>query len=874
MRQMIHPLVVCGWLLLLALGAHAGEDPRAIENRRWGDEFGAPIGCDSRLGDAVYGPDGEIYLAGVFRACGGVEANYIVRYEPATGTWTPLGSGGGNGLNGSVSSLLLVDRVLYVTGSFSEANFGDSISANRVAKFDLDTWEWSALGSGAGNGLDSYVYEVVMAVDGGIYFGGEFTQANVGEPVAVNGIARWDPDHGVWSALPGSDVIGTVVYTLHPHGDRLLVSSFGGNVYSYGGGNDWVLLGPGGPDGSAWSIATHGDDIYVGGFFDNVSRSDGVRIPAGGVAKWSSADGDWHALGGGLWQFATNLGAVYDLSIVGERLYVAGAFNYARNSAPVWARGIALWQIGTGQWETVDGHDQTGPVYPTNSYPTVTNVVAENEKLIICGYFDRIEHRNGITNAINLVFYDAKLDVWSTPASVAAHGVWPGGVYGMTTLGGDLYIGGAFAGVSNVYAKAAASWNGQQWRQLSIAPIDDERDVIDELNVFDGKLVVGGTFRNLSSSTVQIDSNVELWDPLTGSSELIGTFVEATIGQGRIWDIAVSGDELYVAGYFSNVTDQHGTIEVNHVARWNRLTRRWSSLGSDGGNGAIGIVSVLHANDDNLFVGGTISYVNAGPAQLLVNNVARWDGQQWHALTSPQGEGTGRAVNAMKADDRYLYVGGDFDSVANGQVPAVRIARWRLDGSAWEPVANGLGADSGDLVGDIVIEGDWVYAGGHFQHATDGTQILGHIARWKPGDSLWSPIGSGLEPPLSGRVRKMVVQGDQLFVAGSFRLAGPNSSTGIARYQLRGALDLNIAGRGSGRVISAPAGIHCTSNCVAQFEWDQDITLTAQPAASSSFAGWSGNCTGAGACVVRFDRARFVQATFDTEADLFANDFE
>jgi hypothetical protein len=43
---------------------------------------------------------------------------------------------------------------------------------------------------------------------------------------------------------------------------------------------------------------------------------------------------------------------------------------------------------------------------------------------------------------------------------------------------------------------------------------------------------------------------------------------------------------------------------------------------------------------------------------------------------------------------------------------------------------------------------------------------------------------------------------------------------------------------------------------------------------ATHFAGWSGDCSGTGPCVVDFDRARFVGANFETQADLFANDFE
>ncbi len=56
------------------------------------------------------------------------------------------------------------------------------------------------------------------------------------------------------------------------------------------------------------------------------------------------------------------------------------------------------------------------------------------------------------------------------------------------------------------------------------------------------------------------------------------------------------------------------------------------------------------------------------------------------------------------------------------------------------------------------------------------------------------------------------------------------------------------AGTGSGTVTSAPAGVDCGSTCSAQFADGASVTLTAVAAAGSTFAGWSGACSGTGTC--------------------------
>jgi len=71
-------------------------------------------------------------------------------------------------------------------------------------------------------------------------------------------------------------------------------------------------------------------------------------------------------------------------------------------------------------------------------------------------------------------------------------------------------------------------------------------------------------------------------------------------------------------------------------------------------------------------------------------------------------------------------------------------------------------------------------------------------------------------------------------------------------------------GAGSGLVVSSPAGINCGADCTESYLYGTTVTLTASPAAGSSFAGWTGACTGsASACVVTMTAARSVTAAFN-----------
>jgi uncharacterized repeat protein (TIGR02543 family) len=79
---------------------------------------------------------------------------------------------------------------------------------------------------------------------------------------------------------------------------------------------------------------------------------------------------------------------------------------------------------------------------------------------------------------------------------------------------------------------------------------------------------------------------------------------------------------------------------------------------------------------------------------------------------------------------------------------------------------------------------------------------------------------------------------------------------------LTAALTVSKTGTGTGTVTSAPTGVSCGTDCSESYPLNTGVALTATPAAGSTFAGWSGACTGTGSCSVSMTQARTVTATF------------
>lgn len=88
----------------------------------------------------------------------------------------------------------------------------------------------------------------------------------------------------------------------------------------------------------------------------------------------------------------------------------------------------------------------------------------------------------------------------------------------------------------------------------------------------------------------------------------------------------------------------------------------------------------------------------------------------------------------------------------------------------------------------------------------------------------------------------------------------------IATFSQASQATLSIAkaGTGTGTVVRSGGAINCGSTCSENLPLGSTITLTANPAAGSVFAGWGGGtCTGTGACAFSLTGSTTVIATFN-----------
>ena len=136
----------------------------------------------------------EVVVGGLFTSAGGVSANGVARFDPLSNTWSRLGTGNIYGVGvGVVSALAVFRGEVYVGGSFFTVG---NVTMNRIARFNPATNTWSALGTGGGNGVGGVTNPIVSAlavIGNDLYIGGFFTEVNTGtSPIVSRYIARWN----------------------------------------------------------------------------------------------------------------------------------------------------------------------------------------------------------------------------------------------------------------------------------------------------------------------------------------------------------------------------------------------------------------------------------------------------------------------------------------------------------------------------------------------------------------------------------------------------------------------------------------------------------------------------------------------------------
>lgn len=192
--------------------------------------------------------------------------------------------------------------------------------------------------------------------------------------------------------------------------------------------------------------------------------------------------------------------------------------------------------------------------------------------------------------------------------------------------------------------------------------------------------------------------------------------------------------------------------------------------------GVNGVVYSICIDGGDAYVGGTFSKAGG----ITANHIAKYDGSAWYPLGAGLG-GTFEAVWAIKKFGTSVYA-----------TSTTTVGKW--DGNTWTII----GTVSGQIQSNLLVVGLDVdasgnlYAVGSFQYI-NGVLVNG-VAKWN--GTVWSPLGSGVNPATSPGPTVVAVSGSNVYVGGGISSIGGITVSSIAMWN--GSVWSNVGGGVSG----------------------------------------------------------------------------
>jgi hypothetical protein len=561
----------------------------------------------------------------------------------------------GSGL-GSVNALAFSRGVLYAGG------------------YQLSRWSgagWSRIGesmTGTINALADW--------NGALYAAGDISKV---DGIAVNGIVKWDGDK--WTPLGAGVDPASSLFAIRA------LAVWNGALYAAGGfssaggvrasriakwdGNAWSALDAGlgapsarltalmpgetfnpfGPTVSA--MAASSGALYVGGDFTEASGQ-ALRT----IARWDGTV--WSGLGGAA-ENAKSPGAapktrILALAPAGDGVFVGGQFAAGDGGS---AKGIVQW---TGSaWQTL------GKPQHSSLDGEISAIAVSGADVYIGGLFTRAGNKvvNHIAQFNGSEWFPLGEGMTGQPGAQIS-------VNKLAVAGKTLYASGNFSTAGGVSANLA-KWEGGKWSAL---------------RTFTGgieALAASGSHVYISTRGAVYSWDGQTWRGLGGGTD------------GIVYNLAVSGNDLYAAGSFTMVDG----IPASRIARWDG--NRWSALGAETTHDPIMAIEVV---DHDLYVAE--DRPGRGSVRIL-----KWNGTSWSDLGGSISGGLGRfpvaAVYDLAFVNGYLYAAGNFAEA--GGKRASGIARW--DGREWAALGSGVNGQ----IRAFALSPDGLYAGGAFSMA-------------------------------------------------------------------------------------------------------------------------------------------------------------
>ncbi|MBL4593823.1 MAG: T9SS type A sorting domain-containing protein, partial [Flavobacteriales bacterium] len=319
---------------------------------------------------------------------------------------------------------------------------------------------------------------------------------------------------------------------------RGIASWDGINLSRLGKGLDYFNISS--TAGPVYSIVRFQNEIYVAGATITMAGDYWVN----GIAKWNGTV--WDTIAGGVLDNWNNRGAIYDMEVINNELYIAGGFTKVGISQ-IPANGLAKYD-GV-QWSAVNNFPQWD--YNFNNINIVDAIVEYNGELYVGG---RFSDSNPIDSMYNIAKWNGSN--WEQIANGIAGGFST--IEDMVVFQGKLYVAGAFSKNDNPSnpGNRIAAWNGSNWEQVGniwgITPTSFA--FIDKMTIFNNELWVVGNFQKVGN---MYSPHIAKYNGTTWCS--VGDTFNLALGASAVYN-----NKLYVGGAFTMINSDN----ISQMAKW------------------------------------------------------------------------------------------------------------------------------------------------------------------------------------------------------------------------------------------------------------------------------------------------------------------
>ncbi|GAB6283000.1 MAG: hypothetical protein STSR0008_17540 [Ignavibacterium sp.] len=515
-----------------------------------------------------------------------------------------------------VYTIKIYGELIYLGGEFTEVS---GASRNCIASVNVLTgvvtsWNPNITGQGA------RVRSIAIFEDGSIiYAGGQFSKVGADTrnnlaAIDLNGYAspsfNPNPNNLVWSIdISGPNLFVGGFFTNISGVNRNYVakiSALNGTVDVW----DANILGL---YSSIFTIQIHNNKVYISGSFTSI----------GGASRNNVAALDFSTGSATSWN--PNLDAVvHDFLIVNDKIYLGGNFT------SVGGQNINYLAV-------VDSTNGTSLSWNPNLNASVSALATAGSNIIAGGYFilAKMQPRNYLA-AFNTT--TGELLNWNPNPN--------GYVYSMVYYDSKIYLGGEFTNVGGIGRNYLGSVDAITGNAVSFNP--NPNNIVFSLAISGSTLYTGGFFsqidvtpRNYLASFELTSGNLTNWDP----------------EQSVIYDpnngvaaITIGDTSVYVGGVFTQIGDS----SRNNIAEIGMMSGKATNWNPNADNSVI----TISIDNSSIYAGGYFS--NIGDSSR--NNIASLDKITGKATDWNPNPNNG--VRAIASSDSYIYVGGYFDNIA------------------------------------------------------------------------------------------------------------------------------------------------------------------------------------------------------------------